>query len=148
MSNYFKSWYEANKSRLSDKRKDLYKNDASYREAIIARGKRYRDQMKEGKPCLERDQVEIDFNGRKIIVFRTSRLCKSVKMPVSSIKYWIEKGYMPKSPLEDENGHSLYSQEMIQVVVEAYRSRGRVRKGCGMLEEISNGWAKALISLK
>ena len=77
------AWYAGNKERLSQKRKDRYKNDPEYREKVTALSKKYRASLPP-KPRKKSDKMTIP------------QLCEKAGCSFHTFRKYQQLGWIPK----------------------------------------------------
>lgn len=132
----FKEWYEQNKEKLSQKRKEKYKNDKEYREAMKARTRYYywtQRRIREGltgipnkipideivipekpddKICIKigNPEQEIEVN-----VYYSGTLAKMLERSDQSIRLWERRGIFPPIKLRNKLGYRLFTEDQVKV---------------------------------
>jgi hypothetical protein len=140
-SEYYAKWYQANKERLAEKRRERYTNDPAYRSKAIALATQYRS----GSRVMDES---VELNGETVKLFPVNELAQALDVERLTITNWELRGLFPVTPyLLTANNKRYYTQGMIDVakaVVEARRNGAkRIRVAttdATMLEEIRLAW--------
>jgi len=153
-SDYYRSYYEENKDRLSDKRRDRYQNDPEYRERAkeAARVYRAKKKMERDKLIAEgkiepvnrsgpRKPVEVQINGRPSLAYTITTVAQEVGRSVDALNNWAKSGIFPVTPLRSGGGDRLYTTAMILVLKDAIQKRGTISaKDESFRDEVLEGW--------
>jgi hypothetical protein len=98
-------------------------------------------------------------NGKVVAMYTTGSLAKALRRSVKTIRFWIDKGYLPTSPYRlpsttsakgvEYAGRRLYSKAMVQATVEIFTKAGiyetaRVEWTVHrqLSDEIAEAWSK------
>lgn len=98
----FKKWYQKNKPRVSEERKERYHNDPVYRAKCLAQARRYRKY----NPRKKSSEV----TG----LYRIGEVAKEVGVTVDKIRYWESIGAIPVSG--DPGSHRRYTIPQISLM--------------------------------
>lgn len=140
-SEYYAKWYQANKERLAEKRRERYVNDPVYRSKAIALATQYRS----GSRVIEET---IELNGQSERLLPVNDLAEALGVERLTITNWEVRGLFPATPyLLTASKKRYYTHGMIEAakaVVEARRNGAkRIRVAATdtkMLEEIRHAW--------
>ena len=144
---YNKKYYMDNKEKLAAKRKERYATDEVYRDAQRERSDKRRKLLAEQKPDSTgksgrpRKPVLVEtINGTKN-AFTIGHFATVIGRPQITIRSWIGRGVIPKSPFKTASGETLWTQDMIIVVATALSGRGQISSGDSRFtQEIADGW--------
>lgn len=147
MNEYNKKYYMDNKERLSAKRKERYASDPEYRDAQLKRADERRKKLAESKPVVEgkvgrpRKPVLVEtINGTKN-AFTIGHFAQIIDRPQITLRSWISRGLIPKTPFKNGSEESLWTHDMINVVLTALSGRGQISSGdVRFTQEIADGW--------
>lgn len=110
----FKKWYEKDKDKLSEKRKQRYQSDAAYRAMCIARAAERRAKF----PAPSRAEMPIfkEVNGKSVEVFRISEVGQMIGIGIQTIRAWEVSGLVPKPTVK--SFHRNYTKFQIALMKE------------------------------
>jgi hypothetical protein len=81
-SAYFKTWYKANKARLAEKRKQVYRQDEEYRKRALERSSLQRAKIREAHPA----GYDVDFD----------LAAELLEVSTVTLREWRRKDYFPE----------------------------------------------------
>lgn len=153
----YKTWYQANKDKLAEKRKQRYESDQSYRDKVLNQNKSYRTRLSEG--LIPRGQPDhkprktqiIEIEGKQFPAFYISLLSKQVGRTIPTLYGWERKGILPITPFwigEGIKRERLYTMDMINIVTSSAKKRNLrlSTKDKSFYEEVSSQWKSIGIS--
>lgn len=110
----FKKWYSTNKESLSDTRKARYKNDAAYREEVLERQRKYREDHP--TPSRAGESRIKTVNGKKVEVFRITEAGTMIGRCDQTLRDWEAKGIIPKPTVQ--SAHRYYTKFQVTLLKE------------------------------
>lgn len=137
-SRYLKRYYREHKEEIARRKQDRWKNDPTYREAILSRSRSTRalDRAKQaGTRIAEEERESADrwadarlhtprmvmHAGKKILIFSTGVLGKHVCRSAPTIRRWIGLHILPGCTRRDDAGRYWFSLEFMEAVKKALR---------------------------
>jgi hypothetical protein len=79
---YFKKWYEKNKTRLADKRKKVYSTNVEYRQRALDRSSEQRAKIRQAHPA-----------GYEVVFPAAAEI---LNIPLATLREWRRKKYFPE----------------------------------------------------
>lgn len=146
---YYADWYQTNKKRISDKRKDAYHSDPDYREKVLAQSSDHRErQRKAPRVKVPRHQVPKRYktgDGGEIVLYSIGFFAMFISRSVQSINEWEKSGILPKTPyVQGTRRFRFYTRAMMDAVKEMVGSKRRLYPvDPEMFSKIENEWVKA-----
>lgn len=140
-SEYYQSWYAANRSGIREARRKRYASDSGYAEECRARSRAYRDAQRKSR---EDNGWHVEVDGKPHEAFTVRRLADALGRSIQTLNYWHRYGILPETPLRTpgKSRVRLYTEGMIKVVVSASRKRDSVaRSDLKFGGEIRRGWS-------
>lgn len=165
---YYRTWWEKNRERVLEHRKERYATDPEYRDKAAEYSRKSRERKSsERKAATEptgdgpggvvavriprvRKPTRVRWKRRMVQAYGIEVLCRAIGRSRVTIYSWERKGWLPKTPLISSREEKLYTAGMIEVVakvVKAYEeeglSRGRQQfsvYGQAMHDKIQAGW--------
>ena len=164
---YYRTWWEKNRERVLEHRKDRYANDPEYRQrsAEYSRRSRQRKNQEEREAIRDSDDgpggmatriprmrkpESVEWKGKMVKAYGIDVLCRAIGRSRVTVYSWERKGWMPKTELKSLRDEKLYTAGMIEVVAKLVKeyeeeglTRGRHRFAtCGkeMCQKIQQGW--------
>jgi len=134
--NAFREWYDKNRDRWNEQRRDRYHTDSTYREQVlernrVARAKRAETRTKRKK----RDEPGFRFIKRDgVRLFSVKAMAMTVGKSVSTVRTMIAKGKLPPPTYVSSLGERYYSLGVLESMVGVF-SRSAPR-------ELHYRWAK------
>lgn len=112
--NAFKKWYEKDKDKLSEKRKQRYQTDPEYRAKCLARAAQRRAEFPKPPRAGEARFKEIDGKPRE--VFRIGEVSQMIGIGLQTIRSWEASGTIPGPSIE--SAQRLYTGTQIALMRE------------------------------
>ena len=154
-SDYFAAYYEVNKEKLAEKRRNRYQNDPEYRERIKEAARERRRRARE-----EREQLKVEgrlpppkykggignpatvlLGDKMVPAYSITILADRVGKPLYVVQYWARRGLLPQTPFRSNSGSRLYTQQMINAVKRAVNRRDKIStKDDSFRLEIKAAW--------
>ena len=136
-------YYETNREKISERKKERYQKDSKVRErakelARLNRAKKKAEMDKlraEGKIPKSKPRkrnngpIYIIVNGKKCVGLSINDLAENIGRPVSTVKNWIKSGVIPDTPFKTGRGKRLYSIGMILIVKMVWYNGTRCNDG-------------------
>jgi hypothetical protein len=140
MSNneYFAKWYEANKQKIADRRKERYQNDPEYKAKVLANSKRSRSPKFidrgagriVGKDGVERNAYSL---AEASVLLGVSR---------ETLVAWVKGGLVPANPFA--NFYTIGQVNAVRYAIELRKQEGKrvhiKRSDFGFAEIVSERW--------
>lgn len=89
---YTKEWWERNKQEVLDKRRSRYHSDPEYRQSVLDRSKRYREERKAKAAATPKT---ITINGKALKALTVAEVYKIAGIDAERLKYYQRQGYVP-----------------------------------------------------
>lgn len=102
MSEYYKDWYAKQKGRLSEKRRERYANDPTFRAELVEKARERRRKLRGESPK------------RPELVYDLQQASDLLKTSVSSLRFWMGKEYFPKP--ETHAGKFWLTESQVQLI--------------------------------
>lgn len=148
-SEYHKRYWQENKDRISQRRKERYKNDPEYRKRHLEQTQksRKRKREEEAERRLERDLKLSEkrhkgeplpkprlmkIAGKAVACYSTSALSRYIGRSNETIRRWLTLGVLPGVSYVDDSGHYWFTKtycETMRKCVEQMYHLPRQRKG-------------------
>jgi hypothetical protein len=151
---YWDAWYQDHKAEIAKKRARLWREDPEYRKRENARRRKQR--RNKSKAAGKRPRVApwaestVQVAGIAERAYTLGYVAQRLGCSEALLRLWRWRGQLPESPFRIGRVH-LYTQAMVDAVVEARDRRAKVRAGKwsvgsapGMGDEIAAAWAAAL----
>lgn len=106
--NYWKLYYERNKERLSEKKRQRYKTDASYREALKKSAKLRATLYKASKRLAKTDKIKTIY-GLEEPYFSLKAMSRFVGLDYTILRKWQSTGFVPQ-PIYFKGKRGIYSE--------------------------------------
>jgi len=116
-TSYYKFWYEANKERLSKKRKEKYHSDAALRAKAIERQRRYR--AEHVRPSTKGSAQYRHIDGELVRVYRIASAADRIGCSPEFIRKYEQRGIIPP-PIVD-SAQRYYTAEQIKLLRTFYQ---------------------------
>ena len=115
---YFAKWYEVNRERLSQKRKERYNGDPEYRERVLANSRKSR-KVKE-RPLVQ----EVTVNGTTYPVLAIAEACEKIGISVETMIKWERNNVIPTTPFR-VTGRKIrcYTHPMVDAIAAVVNER-------------------------
>ena len=143
---YFKDWYSKNGNTLNQSRRDRYKTDKEYRDAVLdrnrkARQKRREDTVKEraqerkasrlrvGSRSWKTVEMQVkddDGNVSTVKLFTIGALARSIGRSVQAVRLWERQKLLPEPTMRNEKGDRLYTAEDVETVRQVMEAQGKL----------------------
>ena len=128
---YYAEWYEQNKDKLAEDRKQRYEDDPEYRQKVLDQSASYREKTrKEPRVKLPRHRKPKSYalpDGTKIQMFSVGAFAMYIGRSVQSVNHWEREDLLPKTPYRrGKRGFQLYSIVMMDAVKEIIGDRQRL----------------------
>jgi hypothetical protein len=109
---YYKTWYQANRERIADRRRKAYRDDAEYRERVLERSRLNR----KARQRTGRRVRCFDVDGRRVCLVTARAFAEMVGRGYQTINLWQRKGRLPRTPFVARSGIRYYVPAMAEVV--------------------------------
>lgn len=153
-NDYYRSYYEGRKDKLSEERRGRYQSDPEYREKAKQSARNYRKQKKAerdqlrasgklppSRPKGPRKPVSVSVNGSSVMAHTITVAADRIGVSVNVLNNWSKAGLLPVTPLRSPRGDRLYTADMIFVVRMAFLAREKVSvRDTSFRAEIEVGW--------
>lgn len=127
----FMQWYSENREDFNKKRRERYKNDASYRDARLKKSRGA------SRRVMHRDGLITIFNGNvPVEVYTSGVLSKMIGISPTSIRLLERSGVLPRPTIE--SAHRYYTENQAQVAKEIVGLRKRFLKSEIVKEEFES----------
>ena len=130
---YYSDWYQANRKRISDKRKAAYhdKEDPGYREKVLSQSAEHRERQRSApRVKVPRHQIPKRYktgDGGDVVLFSIGFFAMFISRSVKSINEWEKAGILPKTPyIQGTRKFRFYSQAMMEAVKEMVGTKRRL----------------------
>lgn len=143
---YFKDWYAKHGENLNQSRRDRYKTDPAYRDAVLQRNREAREKrrtstakersqqrkasrLRVGSRAWKTVEAEVvDKNGdvATATLFTISALARSIGRSVQAVRLWERQGLLPEPPFRNKKGDRLYTAEMVEVIRDVMGAQGKL----------------------
>lgn len=146
---YYADWYQENKERISQKRKEAYRNDPEYRERVLAQSAEHREKRRVApRVKIPRHQVPRRYptgDGGEIVLFSIGFFSLFIARSVQSINEWEKAGILPRTPyIQGTRRFRFYSQAMMEAVRDMIGAKRRLYPvDPQMYEKIEQAWRDA-----
>lgn len=135
---YNRSYYERNREKILQRKRERYANDDAYREKVKQSSASRRKPEKQKKTPMR-----IEVGGFTAYVYTVRLLAERVGKSVSAVNYWQKTGTLPETPFVNGQGHRLYTDGMIATVEEAVIRWPRPPAGDEVFRKfVLDGWSK------
>jgi len=153
----YEEWWEKNKKRYNENRRQRWREDPEYRDKVRSWGKKSRDKEVDERSkassirrSATREPEEVQWGKLVLMAYGTDVLARYIGRSKTTIYSWEHNGWMPRTPLLSSRGEKLYTPGMMKVVRDVVRkfekkglSRGKAKvDGDKMREQILAGWMK------
>lgn len=115
---YNKTYYRENSASLIEKKKERYRKDREYHEAIRARAKKQRDD----KRLMLAGRVLRVVNGQQYMVHKIGSVAKSLNISTTRIVNWEMTGLVPDPSFDGVRVYLDHQVQLIALVKEAVES--------------------------
>lgn len=137
---YFKDWYEDNKDRLSEARKQKYSEDEAYRERVKERARRsywmkQRRARSETRNQVSLDDLELQPSTTLSVVVTDENdirygmtldvdgyyprvVAEALGRSTQTLRLWFLKGYLPEMTHRNAQGYRVYTEDQVRILVE------------------------------
>lgn len=122
-ADYNKKYYDANKEKILEAKRQRYASDPNYRESILNKARDTRKAARHDGPIL------IEVGGLKEESLTVADLAEALGKSVSTINHWQGTGTIPDTPFHNSAGHRLYTEGMVQAIRMALAQKTRPSKG-------------------
>lgn len=143
-SDYFKEYYETNRSDINTKRMRRYHTDPEHKERVLKSSRRYRDKNRTAPkiriPRFSTPMVKEAGDGNEIKLFSVGAFAVFLSRSVQAISHWEKGRVLPHTPYRDGRGHRHYTPNMMYVVKEVVGDRRRLFPVAGIFDRIEAGW--------
>lgn len=120
---YNASFYQANKDRISKKRKELYAKDPKYRALQKKRSQAYR-QNRRSAALMDRE-IYRNINGENVRVYSTGMVAELMKCSGQHIRNMQQQGIIP--PCTIEGTHLLFTKAQVNKILNLPKGKIIVR---------------------
>lgn len=107
-----RTWYENNKDKHNQRRREAYKNNSAMREAAVSRSQAYRDS---NDVNLVGGAVIRLVGGKNTKVFTTGYVARVVGKTQQTLRVWQKKGLIPE-PTVSTGKHRFYTGKQIKLI--------------------------------
>ncbi len=117
----FGAWYEENRTRLSQDRREQYANNRAYRTKCLKRTRDYRKRVRTGEhipESVEPRPYTVTVCGNAQSAWTIRYFAERINRNTKTIYAWQGQGLLPSTPFESDGGHRLYTDDMISAVEE------------------------------
>lgn len=157
---YYSDWYQANRQRISDKRKTAYQEDPDYREKVLSQSAEHRERQRSApRVKVPRHQVPKRYkigDGGEVVLFSIGFFAMFISRSVQSINEW-EKAktsdepggprpkLLPSTPyIQGSRKFRFYTQAMMEAVKEMVGTKRRLYPvDPDMLTKIETAWLES-----
>jgi len=117
---YYDKWYDENKDKVAERRKERYETDPEYQQKVLQRSSDYRQRQREVNqvrvPRHQRPRM-FKVNGSEVALYSIGAFASYINRSVQSINHWETNGLLPRTPYRvGKRGFRYYSAEMMEVV--------------------------------
>lgn len=139
---YYADWYQQNKERISDKRKDAYHKDPDYRERVLAQSAEHRERQRSvPRVKVPRHQVPKKYktgDGGEVVLYSIGFFAMFISRSVQSINEWEKEkaanepggprpALLPPTPyIQGTRRFRFYTQAMMEAVKEMVGTKRRL----------------------
>lgn len=128
---YYAEWYQANKGRISKKRKRAYSEDPEYREKVLSQSAEHRERQRSApRVKVPRHQVPKRYktgDGGEIVLYSIGFFAMFITRSVQSINEWERNGILPRTPyVQGTRRFRFYTQAMMEAVKEHVGTKRRL----------------------
>ncbi len=120
------SWYDRNSVDFNKRRRDRYKNEPDYKAKRLAENETYRETHQVEKEKSHVCNIEIDGVIFSANLYTIGTLAEMLKCSAQAIRNWEKEGVIFKTPLRDDLGVRLYTQEMISDLFTVLKHQGKL----------------------
>lgn len=126
---YYKVYWEQNRSEVLGKRKSRYDSDPAYRQGIIDRAKRRYWESRSKQPVHEKQApksvMNVKFTHRarvilqgdkEVTVYKTAELARRCKITPQTVRAWEGRGVIPPATMIDEKKRRWYSESYMNLL--------------------------------
>ena len=130
----WQTYYQSNKDRLLMQKKNRYKNDPNYRDAIKAGRARQREREKVAlqirgplPPRNEREGTQIQLahpilGETMIYVYTMGKVAHRIRVTTQTLRNWEKRGYILRPFNASDGGHRLYTYDELRIISGAYEA--------------------------
>lgn len=150
---YYSDWYQANKARISDKRKIAYQGDPDYREKVLSQSAEHRERQRSApRVKVPRHQVPKRYktgDGGEVVLFSIGFFAMFISRSVQSINEWEKDdkrpAILPKTPyIQGSRKFRFYTQAMMESVKELVGTKRRLYPiDPEMFTKIETAWSES-----
>jgi len=146
---YYSEWYQANKERISSKRKSAYEKDPDYKEKVLGQSAEHRERQRSTpRVKVPRHQVPKRYrtgDGGEIVLYSIGFFAMFISRSVQSINEWEKSEILPKTPyIQGSRKFRFYTQAMMDAVREMIGTKRRLYPvDPHMYGKIEAEWVKA-----
>lgn len=108
---YWKYYYEKNKDRLNEKKRQRYKTDATYREALLTNAKLRATLYRASSKLARKDLIKTVY-GIEEKPYSLKAMSRIAGIYYDVIRKWFKAGYIPQ-PLYYNGKRALYSESQV-----------------------------------
>lgn len=133
-SQYNSAYYEKNKAKIQQSRRDRYKSDPQYRakvqQAALDRKAKIREQKKAGRgdaPAKKRGPdkpkvflIEVAGTDVEVVMMSAGQLAKALRRKTQTLRLWEKKGLLPEAMYRNNANDRLYTAFQVSKLKEAY----------------------------
>lgn len=128
---YYAEWYQANKDRISKKRKRAYQEDPEYREKVLSQSAEHRERQRSApRVKVPRHQVPKRYktgDGGEVVLYSIGFFAMFITRSVQSINEWERNGILPRTPyVQGTRRFRFYTQAMMEAVKEHVGTKRRL----------------------
>jgi len=146
---YYAEWYQANRDRISKKRKRAYREDPSYREKVLSQSAEHRERQRSSpRVKVPRHQVPKEYktgDGGSVVLYSIGFFAMFIGRSVQSINEWEKNGHLPKTPyIQGSRRFRFYTHPMMDAVRKMVGSKRRLYPvDPEMAHKIENAWRES-----
>lgn len=119
VSEYNREYYERNKKRIAERKKERYRRDSAYRKAI-------RKRTKESHAALRKRRIETGYDRRVLAdgtvkYFSIGKIGEIINRSSHTIRAYHKSGIIPDSGHYDSRGWRLYTKEQALILKKLFK---------------------------
>ncbi|MBW2168299.1 MAG: hypothetical protein JRG69_03390 [Deltaproteobacteria bacterium] len=156
---YYSDWYQANRRRISDKRKAAYQGDPEYKEKVLSQSAEHRERQRSApRVKVPRHQVPKRYktgDGGEVVLFSIGFFAMFISRSVQSINDWEKEdekrgSILPRTPyIQGSRKFRFYTQAMMEAVKEMVGTKRRLYPvDPEMFTKIEAAWLESGVPVK
>lgn len=134
----YKAWYQNNKTRLSEDRKQRYKKDPEYRSKAQKRSRTY---WRENKAVeTPADRTVVTAGSREY--YSISKIASLIGRKPTTIRDYHNNGVLPQPTYSDTRGWRLYTKDQAHLLYQVFKDfdAGKLASLAEVAEVLREGW--------